>query len=401
MTDLLKATHEKDNFQRLARLLFCGGKQLLKEVFDSHFHPTVLPSVLRRYSARTTGRCPFNPRERSLLYNSSSGVYSTSADFDITMLFKLVRHLCNLPIPATGWDSLPPSTDDTLSADLARIKFYRNQFSHDNNNMEIDDARFLLLWQEISEAIVRIAKSISDEKGKAWKSQINSLRDAPLTKDDYEEIKKELHENTEELRKLRGSLTGEIQGVKNQVQENSNQLQENSNQLQENTKQLRELTEGIAELTMKVDCEKMLHRKTQSAIPDSAGGCAGYQEVTSKQILTLIGIRYLQVVQPSNSYELSRFNDYMSKMEVAIQNFTIGSLLITLNISTLPILERLWQDYCSGHLGEVVQNALATDEIMNDLGLTELKLKTTILEEDYRACKQTLKEFADAGVFLS
>ncbi|XP_078346173.1 uncharacterized protein LOC144631588 [Oculina patagonica] len=86
----------------------------------------------------------------------------------------------------------------------------------------------------------------------------------------------------------------------------------------------------------------------------------------------------------------------MSKMEVAIQNLTIGSLLITFNISTLPILERLWQDYCSGHLGEVVQNAFATDEIMNDLGLTELKLKTTILEEDYRACKQTLKEFADA-----
>ncbi len=165
---------------------------------------------------------------------------------------------------------------------------------------------------------------------------------------------------------------------------------------------------------MKIDIQTKsqgMHR-TQSIVPDSVEGSAGYQDgtqgaslyshppVTAKQILSLIAHYYVQVKPPSSSYEFSGFNDYMTKMEVAIQNLTIGSLLITLSISTLPILERLWQDYHSGHLGEVVQKSLATDEIMNDLGLTVLKLKTTILEEDYRACKQSLKESSDKGKFL-
>ncbi|XP_078348415.1 uncharacterized protein LOC144633411 [Oculina patagonica] len=88
-----------------------------------------------------------------------------------------------------------------------------------------------------------------------------------------------LHENTEELRKLRGSLTGDRIEYKKELQGVKNQLQENANQVQENTNELRELREGIAELTMKVDCGKMLHRKTQSTIPDSAGGYPEYQEV--------------------------------------------------------------------------------------------------------------------------
>lgn len=216
MGDSLKASREKDNFQRLARLLFCGGRQLLKEVFDSHFSPIALPPALHRFLARPGHS--INSRERSCL-NPSPGVYGTSADFDITLLFKLVRHLCNLPIPATGWDSLPNSTDYTLSADLVRIKFYRNKICHDNNNMEIDDATFLPLWQEIREAVVRIAESISDEKGNQWKTQIDSLLNNPLTVHEEMEIKKELqdvksgfHQCTEEIRDFREEFRQSLAG---------------------------------------------------------------------------------------------------------------------------------------------------------------------------------------------
>lgn len=163
---------------------------------------------------------------------------------------------------------------------------------------------------------------------------------------------------------------------------------------------------------MKIDCQTISRGRTQSIVPDSVEGSAGYQDgnqgaslyphppVTAKQILSLIAVYYVQVKPPSSSNEFTGFSDYMKQMEVAIDSLKIGSLLVTLNISTLPILERLWQDYCSGHLGEVVQNSLATEKIKDDLSLTELKLKTTILEEDYRACKQSLKEFADKGKFL-
>ena len=70
----------------------------------------------------------------------------------------------------------------------------------------------------------------------------------------------------------------------------------------------------------------------------------------------------------------------------------MGSLLITVKCRSLQVLEDLWTDYTSGHLNEMVQKCLVTEDILNDLGLSELKLGTTIKENDYKACKQILQQ---------
>ena len=44
MATALCTTEEKENFQRLARLLMCGGVTLLREVFDT-IHPPANLSV--------------------------------------------------------------------------------------------------------------------------------------------------------------------------------------------------------------------------------------------------------------------------------------------------------------------------------------------------------------------
>ena len=69
--------------------------------------------------------------------------------------------------------------------------------------------------------------------------------------------------------------------------------------------------------------------------------------------------------------------------QVPIVNFNLGSLVLTVSCSSLEILERLWQDYSSGHLGKVAQEFLVTERVLEDLGLVELKLKITIPEKDY------------------
>ena len=83
--------------------------------------------------------------------------------------------------PPTGWDSLPNDSDHSLEADLARIKYYRNEVYGHSNNLEIPDEQFLDLWGKISEALLRIAANLSTEKQSNWKDAIeNFLRD-PLT----------------------------------------------------------------------------------------------------------------------------------------------------------------------------------------------------------------------------
>ena len=119
------------------------------------------------------------------LSDPSTGMYGKSTDFDITLLFRLLRTICGLAPPVTGWDALPASTDDSLEADLARIKYYRNSiYGHVNENMEISDDEFSVLWREISEALVRIASQISPAKAKQWQNAIDTFLKNPLTEED-------------------------------------------------------------------------------------------------------------------------------------------------------------------------------------------------------------------------
>ena len=99
--------------------------------------------------------------------------------------------------------------------------------------------------------------------------------------------------------------------------------------------------------------------------------------------------------------EHNNFLAYMQKMRVIITGVRVGSLLITVKCDSLEILEELWQDYSSGHLGEVVQRCFVTEEILMELNLTELKLKTTILEKEYEACKVHFEKESTRGGFFS
>jgi len=75
------------------------------------------------------------------------------------------------------------------------------------------------------------------------------------------------------------------------------------------------------------------------------------------------------------------------KLGVVVQGYHVGSLLLTVTCSSLEILQDLWQDYCSGHLNKVVQETLVTACVLEQLCLSEVKLKTIISEEEYQACK--------------
>ena len=111
---------------------------------------------------------------------------------------------------------------------------------------------------------------------------------------------------------------------------------------------------------------------------------------TEGEILRLIALNYLRATPSSCKADCDDFLTYMEKMRVLITGVDMGSLLITVKCDSLEILERLWEDYSSGHLGEVVQRCFVTEEILTELSLAELNLQTTISEEEYMACKMYL-----------
>ena len=153
-------------------------------MFDSIHSPATLLSTLSNPTIQTLLKNSKITRlEWTCLY-PSLGLYGKSTDFDITLTFRLLRTICHLSPPATGWDSVPNSTDHGLDADLTGIKHYRNHVYGHSSTMEISDAEFVDLWREISEALLRIAGSISHDKRDEWKERIEKFRCDPLTPDE-------------------------------------------------------------------------------------------------------------------------------------------------------------------------------------------------------------------------
>ncbi|KAL9958883.1 hypothetical protein ACROYT_G035955 [Oculina patagonica] len=190
--EVLRSTTGKANFQRVTRLLISGGTTLLREILDIRCPPSNLPAILKNPATEKQLKAAKLTKPQWDCLYPSPGVYGKSTDFDVTLLFKLLKTICNLIPPATGWDALPACTDHSLAADLARIKYYRNSvYGHVNQQMEVPDYEFPQLWQEIRKALLGIAGQISHTKKHEWQEAIDAFLKDPLTAED--------ERNTQEL----------------------------------------------------------------------------------------------------------------------------------------------------------------------------------------------------------
>ena len=118
---------------------------------------------------------------------------------------------------------------------------------------------------------------------------------------------------------------------------------------------------------------------------------------TKEQVLCFIAANFMQTTPPRNRDEHDYFLTYLERIGAIFTSVSTGSLLITVKCDSLQILERLWKDYLSGHLGEVIQRRFVTEEILTEFSLAELKLKTAISEEEYKACKAKLEKALSEG----
>ena len=121
---------------------------------------------------------------------------------------------------------------------------------------------------------------------------------------------------------------------------------------------------------------------------------------TAQQVLNLAASKYLKTIDPSKPEDLNGFVCYLEKVrKTLIVDTQSGSLIITVECRSLEMLDELWSDYWNGFLNEMAQIFLVTEEVLNELGLIEVKLTTTILEEEYWACREKLLQHS--GEFRS
>ena len=180
------STKETTNYARLCRLLVGVSAHILRETFDKRRPPgnldTVLscPSIHRLLKSLRIKKV-LNPSQWDKLYPAIKSSVS-SRNFDITLLMVLLRNICGLAPPVTGWDTLPLATDTTLEADFARIKCYRNTVYGHASEASVDDVTFNQYWQDIQDALVRLG-------GAGYQSAINDLKKECMDPDIEEHFK--------------------------------------------------------------------------------------------------------------------------------------------------------------------------------------------------------------------
>ena len=131
----------------------------MRYTFDKIHSPANLFNVLKAGSAEHSTlqslkrKRIINATQWGELYPSPPSSV-TSENFDITLLTVLLRNICGLAAPATGWDSLPPASDTSVEANIARVKYYRNSVYGHASQASVDNPTFNSLWQGISAALV-------------------------------------------------------------------------------------------------------------------------------------------------------------------------------------------------------------------------------------------------------
>ena len=183
------STKETTNYARLCCLLVDVGSCVLQDTFDRINLPGDLHKHLQTHHTKLQQlrmKKILNPTQWGKLYPAIHTSVS-SKNFDITLLTVLLRNICSLSPPAAGWDALPPATDISTEADIARVKYFRNTVYGHAEKASVDDATFHVYWQDIKDALVRLG-------GPAYELAIDDLKNEcmdPVFEEHYRELLKE------------------------------------------------------------------------------------------------------------------------------------------------------------------------------------------------------------------
>ena len=176
---------------KLMRLIIDGGTAALRNVFQG-IHSGNLQVVLssnKHILSSIKRRKIINQKQWDKLYPTPPE-QSDINEFDITLLCVLLRNICGLSPPSSGWDKMPNASDHSREADIIRIKLFRNERFGHISRTAVSMADFIKFWTEISAPFVRLG---IDQK------EIDRLANEECGEDEVSRVLKEWNECNDKI----------------------------------------------------------------------------------------------------------------------------------------------------------------------------------------------------------
>ena len=204
---------------------------MLRIIFDGYHPPARLSAGLNAQSFTLNsllGKKVLRAAQWDKLF-PPDGAAPDSQTFDITLLFLLLTNICELSPPPSGWHSKPSPDDNSLEANLARVKFFRNEVYGHVTSTSIDKPTFSSLWEEISVALVALGL---DQK------EIDKLKEEKCGAEDYLDVlmkwfqsEKEIKSHLTKLRRSQSTTQRSIGEVRQTQLEDHKMLQDSKSVL--------------------------------------------------------------------------------------------------------------------------------------------------------------------------
>ena len=166
-------TKEATNYARICRLLIEVGSQVLREKFNDIHDPANLHIILHSCMPKLKSLRSKRILSQAQWDSMNPAVHETvsSENFDISTLCVLLMNICNLPPPETGWRRLPAPTDHSLSADILRVRHFRNSLYAHVTKASIDETSFNRYWSNIREVFLRLGGAKYDKEISKMKTE--------------------------------------------------------------------------------------------------------------------------------------------------------------------------------------------------------------------------------------
>ncbi|CAG2236836.1 unnamed protein product [Mytilus edulis] len=210
-TDDVQKRINKHSHLKVVQLITNIAKDVLVDVLKARLSSANFGYALNGMKNRILPQ--LNNYGRHLLYPDVSSYSGDLSDLDISLLYIILRNFNTISPHSNGWGNMPKDDDRTLSANIDRIRFYKNKYVSHCSNQSLDEHDFLKIWKEIRQCIIELGAAeykskidflFTSEINPVMEQELlNTLRRLKETEEQYEsyyfKIKEDLNEIKQHL----------------------------------------------------------------------------------------------------------------------------------------------------------------------------------------------------------
>lgn len=154
-------TKREQNFIRFVKICQDVLKLPLVDILASEIQPADLCNKIKVSGLLLNGKNKLASMQLKICYLSPPAIPDYS-NFDVTLLYKLIRNLCPSLEPTQGWGEDPADTDIQIGDDIERLRIFRNNIVR-HSSSEISDSDFEIFLKELKSVLQRIQNHMTSK----------------------------------------------------------------------------------------------------------------------------------------------------------------------------------------------------------------------------------------------